>query len=544
MLINKTNLFACLRRLLAPLPLIAAFFLAPNAFAQTAQEFDGDVLLGRPTDTSISVSVMTHSDQHVYVEYGRQAGSYTERSVAMELIAERPHEFELASLDPDAEYFYRLRFKAPDAENFRAAEEHDFSTQKQKGSSFNFAVQADPHMGARTRFQKWCGGRCNRESANDLTFNTTMANMVEKNPDFVVDLGDTFMTSQNAGNGMFEIQERERNAPIGQAEVISDYVYLRSLLTQAASTTALFLVPGNHDTERQTRLDGTPNNLSVWANNARKTYFPTPTDNGFYTGSTTEVDYIGRHDGHYAWEWGDALFIGLDPFWNGPPGGWGNDGPWGRSLGREQFDWLRDTLEASDATFKFVFLHHLIGGLDNPFGSSRGGHLYADYFEWGGRTPFDQENWLRENIVPFDDSPRSRPEAGAPPMRTVDSSTEAYEFDRYREGWGVPIHQMLVDNGVNIVFHGHDHMYVMETHRDGIVYQETPTPGGTGETGDVMLGAARMGYDIENGVIISSSGFLNVSVSPEEVTVDYIKNVYDCDQDCGEVVHSYTIPAN
>ena len=339
-----------------------------------------------------------------------------------------PHVFELTGLDPDTEYFYRLRFRQPEADVFQASAEHDFYTQRRRGSSFNFAVQADPHMGARTRFQKWCGDRCNRESANDVTFDTTVANMVARNPDFLVDLGDTFMTSQNHGNGMFEIQNRQRGAPIREAEVISDYVYLRNVLSRAASTTALFLVPGNHDTERQTRLDGTPNNLSVWANNARKIYYPTPTDNGFYTGSTSEFDFIGRHDGHYAWEWGDPL-------------------------------------------------------------------------------------------------------------------TEDYEFDRYRESWGLPIHWMLVDNGVNIVFHGHDHMYVKEVHRDGIVYQETPTPGGTGEPGDVMLGAARMGYDTENGVIFSSSGFLNVSVSPDEVTVEYVKNIYDCDSDCGEIVDSYTIPA-
>ena len=58
-----------------------------------------------------------------------------------------------------------------------------------------------------------------------------------------------------------------------------------------------------------------------------------------------------------------------------------------------------------------------------------------------------------------------------------------------------------------------------------------------------MHGAARMGYDTENGVIFSSSGFLNVSVSPDEVTVEYVKNIYDCDSDCGEIVDSYTIPA-
>ena len=511
-----------------------------NVFAQVAAEFDGDVILGRPTDTSMSVSVMSYSDQYLYVEYGDQRGDFDARTVTMQLSPEAPHVFELTGLDPDTEYFYRVRFRQPEADVFRASAEHDFYTQRRRGSSFNFAVQADPHMGARTRFQEWCGDRCNRESANDVSFNTTVANMVARNPDFLVDLGDTFMTSQNHGNGLFEIQNRQRGAPIREAEVISDYVYLRNVLSRAASHMALFLVPGNHDTERQTRLDGTPNNLSVWANNARKTYYPTPTDNGFYTGSTSEFDFIGRHDGHYAWEWGDALFIGLDAFWYAPGG---NSTPWDRTLGFEQYSWLRDTLQRSDATFKFVFLHHLIGGLDNSFGSSRGGHLYADYFEWGGRTPFDYENWSREDIVPFEASPRSRPEAGAPPMRTVDPLTEDYEFDRYRDDWGEPIHQMLVDNGVNIVFHGHDHMYVKEVHRDGIVYQETPTPAGTGEPGDVMLGAARMGYDTENGVIFSSSGFLNVSVSPDEVTVEYVKNIYDCDSDCGEIVDSYTIPA-
>ena len=53
-----------------------------------------------------------------------------------------------------------------------------------------------------------------------------------------------------------------------------------------------------------------------------------------------------------------------------------------RALGREQFDWLKETLESSDATFKFVFLHSLVGGYDSPFGGSRGGHIYAEYFEY------------------------------------------------------------------------------------------------------------------------------------------------------------------
>jgi hypothetical protein len=171
----------------------------------------------------------------------------------------------------------------------------------------------------------------------------------------------------------------------------------------------------------------------------------------------------------------------------------------------------------------------------------------------GGRTPIDYENWSRENIVSNEAGANSRPEEGALAIRDVDPETEPYDFDLYREDWGAPIHEILVENGVNIVFHGHDHLYAQEVHRDGIVYQELPTPSGTGgessaidgigESFDVMLAAARKGYDTENGVIISNSGFLNVSVSPSEVTVEYIKNIYDCDQDCGDTAHSYTISA-
>ena len=167
MLINS-GLSACLRRLLAPLPFVVASLLARDAFAQTAQEFDGDVLLGRPTDTSISVSVMAHSDQHVYVEYGRRAGRYEERTAAMELLAERPHVFELTQLQGDTAYFYRLRFKGSNDDEFLETEPADFHTQRARGSAFSFAVEADSHMGAKTRHQKWCP-TCGRELADELS---------------------------------------------------------------------------------------------------------------------------------------------------------------------------------------------------------------------------------------------------------------------------------------------------------------------------------------------------------------------------------------
>jgi hypothetical protein len=40
----------------------------------------------------------------------------------------------------------------------------------------------------------------------------------------------------------------------------------------------------------------------------------------------------------------------------------------------------------------------------------------------------------------------------------------------------MPIHQLLAENRVSIVFHGHDHLYTKQD-RDGVVYQEVPQPG-------------------------------------------------------------------
>ena len=42
-----------------------------------------------------------------------------------------------------------------------------------------------------------------------------------------------------------------------------DFLLLRGYLSQSASTVPLFLVLGNHDTERQSRLDGTPDNIGA-----------------------------------------------------------------------------------------------------------------------------------------------------------------------------------------------------------------------------------------------------------------------------------------
>ena len=45
-------------------------------------------------------------------------------------------------------------------------------------------------------------------------------------------------------------------------------------------------------------------------------------------------------------------------------------------MGDAQYQWFRETLMESDATYKFVFAHHVLG-------VGRGGIELANY-EWGG----------------------------------------------------------------------------------------------------------------------------------------------------------------
>ena len=49
------------------------------------------------------------------------------------------------------------------------------------------------------------------------------------------------------------------------------------------------------------------------------------------------------------------------------------------------------------------------------------------------------------------------------------------DINTKRPGWNVPVHQLMIDNGVAAYFHGHDHQFVHEE-IDGIVYQLVPSP--------------------------------------------------------------------
>ena len=148
------------------------------------------------------------------------------------------------------------------------------------------------------------------------------------------------------------------------------------------------------------------------------------------------------------------------------------DDGWQWTLGKTQYDWLKTTLENSSAPHKFVYVHHLLYGN----AQSRGGSEKAKYNEWGGLNQ-DGSNGFTSN----------------------------------RPGWEMPVHQLLVKNGVDFVFKGHDHIYVKQE-LDGIIYQTLPQPSHPGEK---TSSAAEYGY--VGGKTIGGSGFLKLTTTPTSI---------------------------
>jgi len=417
-----------------------------------------DVILGRPTSSSIAVSVLAYTPQAVSIKYGTASGDYTFSTDPVDLEANLPQIIELKDLQPDTLYYYAIN-----------GTENTFHTARASGSTFTFTIQADSHLDSNT---------------NPQVYMQTLANQAADHPDFVIDLGDTFMT--------------EKYKPYTNAE--PQYLAQRYYLGQVAQTAPLFLVLGNHDGEGAPRGNA-GYDTSTWAAGMRTKYFPNPFPDGFYTGNPTPDATVGDLQDYYAWEWGDALFVVLDPYWFTPPSR-GSSDLWNQTLGEAQYQWLESTLESSHAAWKFIFIHQLIGGKDQ---NGRSGVEVAGLYEWGGKN--------------------------------ADGS---WGFDTHRPGWGMPIHQLLVANHVTAVFHGHDHLFAREE-LDGIIYQEVPQPGAA--RANDTSNAADYGY--LTGEVLGSPGHVRVTIAPESVTVEYVRAYVPQEEKPGQinaqVDYSYTI---
>ncbi len=452
-------------------------------YPSVAATFVAQELLGRPTDHSVTVNALSLLTLEVYFEYGTNPGQYSQQTAVETHAGQVPFEAVLDQLSADREYYYRMRYRRPQETEFLAGPERSVHTQRAPESAFVFTIQSDSHLQNALR-----GNRVGHLAL----YRQTLANVAADQPDFHIDLGDTFQSEHYGGRSVLDFEE-----------AFQRHLDQRPYLDQLCHTTPFFSVLGNHEGEQGWRLDGDPNNLAVWACNARKQLYPNPVPDGFYTGNQFAEPLVGLRENYYAWEWGDALFIVLDPYWYtaSNPHAEGADN-WIWTLGDTQYQWFHHVLEDSTAKFKFVFSHQMVGGIDHY---GRGGIEAARHsvsgnpsFEWGG-----------------------------------EDSDGNYVFDALRPGWGLPIQQLMVAHHVAIWFHGHDHLFAKQD-LEGVVYQECPKPSdanyGSGAAGMYTLGDT-----------LPNSGHLRITVAPAQVTVDYVRAFLPGDGPNGEIAYSYTI---
>ena len=449
--------------------------------------FEGGELLGKPTNNSVTINIVPASAIEYYYEYGTsQGGPYPYSTTPKTAAGGQPDEAAITGLNSNTRYYYRMIYDGDgDVEDgdFEVRDEHSFWMKRAPGSTFKFTIISDSHA-----------------NYNNTQTQQAAANVIADQPDFHLDLGDTFMTDNDTS----------------QSQVNQEYLAQRGplFLGGIGQSSPIFLASGNHENEEGWNLDDTFS-IAQASVQARKLYFPTPIDDGYYSGNTDILAAINAttygdqyREDYYAWEWGDALFVVFDPFQYtmtnpyGASAGEGGDDPasgdrWNWTLGQQQYNWLKQTLENSNAKYKFMFAHHMLGGTQNYV---RGGAVPAHMFEWGGYN--------------------------------ADGTT--WGWDTKRPGWGNdPIRQLMIDNGVSAFFHGHDHQYAYEV-RDGIVYQSMPQPNST----------LNFNYYSESNQyterVLSNPGHLRVTVTPDQATVEYITS----NGTSGAVQHSYTILPN
>ena len=427
------------------------FFGFANAQAQTLRHAE---LLGRPTDKSISITAFFDNPADVCIQYGTTSGTYPNQTTWQTFPAGEPARVLVSGLQANTKYFYRMCYRVPNTTAVTTRPEYKFQTQRAKNSTFSFIVQADPHMD---------------EQSDSALYRLAMNNYLSDNPDFMIDLGDIFMSDKLANTARV----------ITRDTINYRCKLMRNYYETAGHSVPLFIALGNHEGESGWNLNNTANNIAVWGTLERKKYYLNPAPDNFYTGDTTNYAFVGQRESFYAWKWCEALFIVIDPYWATSPKPDSLNG-WRWTLGKTQYDWLKRTLENNPATYKFVFAHQIVGGAPD----GRGGTEVANRYEWGGN-----------NL----------------------NGTRGFETNR--PGWYKPIKDLFKEHRVNIFFHGHDHFFGKQE-KDCLIYQETPQPSHPNFSTANYI--AQYGY--REGLLLPNSGYIRVTVSPENSKVEYVRS--------------------
>ncbi len=317
------------------------------------------------------------------------------------------------------------------------------TTQRPPGEPYRFALITDTHISPRDV------SASNLDEAVDTMERILLdvADDVQADvPDFIVNLGD-----------MLDFHQFGFNAPPPDGSWTRlAYLNYRRLLQDALGNAAHFPVIGNWDGENG---DFTQEQIA-YSREQRLRYIPGPEPDTYPFGGNVDEDY-------YAFTWGDATFITLNVMTYTPTSHLLGNFPgvaddW--TLGEAQLDWLIETLEQVDTKWRFILIHHVVGG-------AAGDEVNAAYGRGGGQAAQVGEQAL--------------------------------------------VHDLMLEYGVQVFFYGHDHVFT-DIVVDDIHYT---LPGSAGAPWKFTT--AETGYQ----QYWPDSGFARVDVSPERLTVEFVSMI-------------------
>ena len=341
--------------------------------------------------------------------------------------------WEVDGLDAGTAYEYRLLLADP-GQPFQSVADGRFTTQRTGEFGFVAALITDAHTGS---FRE--------DTSPVTTLDDVVRNVAADRPDFVLALGDNvaWYTSRELA------QEDDRGA------VFAYDMYRRHIGPLSASCPHFGLI-GNWEGESGKFPSESRDLMAA----VRRAYAPNPDHLTYPQGGSPREDY-------YAFDWGPVLFVVLNVQSYSEPSGpldqvlddvtrmedW--------TLGAAQMRWLEGVLAGSDHPFKFVCIHHAVGG--------NAGNAFDTLYGRGG--------------------PRAA-----------------------RVGEQATLHAMMREFGVQIFFFGHDHVFLDEV-VDGIHYA---LPGSCGAPW--KFGTEVTGYQS----FWSDSGHGRLTVRPDQATVEFV----------------------
>ena len=397
---------------------------SPTPDADTATvPFKLEEVLSNPTATSVQLALWPRDPAELHVEYWEAPGGAVRRTETQRSSRddERALVFRLEGLAPDREYLYRVSGKAEGGALVERAEASVRTLRREEGGTFRFAYGADSHITG-VWVQSQCEGKRNPELMV-ANFRRTLDNVLRSDVDFIVAGGDTFMTHlwKFKPCGELEALGHGTVRTAQQADLRYELALSSGLWGKLTRQLPFFYVLGNHDGEaRYGDSKGSYGHFEdtrELSRAARLRHLPDPT--AVYDGSKDQ-------DLYFSFVSGDARFIILDVM-AGPrdypkvPEDW--------TLGSEQLAWFERILKTNDRTWTFVFIEHLDGGIMRPDGlplphpgGAKGGHAY-----------------------------------GRGSMRATLDSTPRGRF----RGEQALLQKLMRENGVDVFFHGHDHIAIV-----------------------------------------------------------------------------------